>query len=234
MKKINAIITVLLITIGAAVILSSCSKLKLQKDFNRSTTDTLDAHVYKNAWAYLKSRAYGSKTDTVFRRMYDAVIYSGIDTNLYIQQNKTYLFYTNAAVTTSKTGLWAAYLTAKKTAAKSFKDYNAGDLKNYLLFLIIDGQYSHYNLPLTDVEVKTQAPEGIFNTNFTGFVIPVFTANNPKSTMRLKVLNSSPGNTSDYPIQINSTYNVYSSDYLATNGVIQVMNTPVSPIYPIQ
>jgi hypothetical protein len=234
MKKIKIITAGLLIMIGGVATLSSCSKLKLQKDFNRSTTDTLDAHVNKTAWAYLKSRAYGSATDTVFRRMYDAIIYSGIDTNLYIQPNKTYLFYTNAAVTTAKTGIWAAYLTSKAKAAKSFKDYSADDLKNYLLFLIINGQYSHYNLPLTDVEVQTMAPAGTFNANFAGFVIPAFTANNPNSTMRLKVLNSSPGNTSDYPIQINSTTNVYSSDYLATNGVLQVMNTPVSPVYPKQ
>jgi len=74
---------------------------------------------------------------------------------------------------------------------------------------------------LTDVEVKTLAPPGIFNTNFTGFVIPAFTANNPNSTMKIKVLNSSAENTSDYPLQINSTTNVYSSDYLLTNGVLQ-------------
>ncbi|MDN5284914.1 MAG: hypothetical protein JWR38_1188 [Mucilaginibacter sp.] len=231
MKKIKTFIPALLIVMGV-ILISGCEKLKLQKDFNRSTTDTLDAHVGKNAWAYLKSRAYSNTTDTVFRRMYDAIIYSGIDTNLYMQQNKTYLIYTNAAVTTAKTGLWATYLTSKKVAAKSFKDYSAADLKNYLLFLILDGQYSHYNLPLTDVEVKTLAPVGIFNTNFTGFIIPAFTANNPNSTLKIKVLNSSPGNTSDYPLQINSTTNVYSSDYLTTNGVIQVMNTPVSPIYP--
>ena len=233
MKKIKTFIPALLIVMGV-ILISGCEKLKLQKDFNRSATDTLDAHVGKNAWDYLKSRAYGSKTDTVFRRMYDAIIYSGIDTNLYMQQNKTYLIYTNAAVTTAKTGLWATYLTSKKAAAKSFKDYSAADLKNYLLFLILDGQYSHYNLPLTDVEVKTLAPDGIFDTNFTGFFIPAYTANNPNSTLKIKVLNSSPGNTSDYPLQINSTTNVYSSDYLTTNGVIQVMNTPVSPIYPKQ
>lgn len=233
MKNIKILIATLsILIIGAGLSLSSCGKLKLQKDFNRKT-DTLDAHVYKDAWAYLKSRAYGSKTDTVFRRMYDAIIASGIDTGLYMQQNKTYLFYTNAAVTTAKTGVWAAYLTAQKKAAKSFKDYNAADLKNYLLFLILNGQYSHYNLPLTDVEIQTMAPQGIFNTNFTGFILPAFNANNPNSTIKLKVLNASAGNTSDYPIQINGTTNVYSSDYLATNGVIQVMNTPVSPIYPV-
>jgi hypothetical protein len=233
MKNIKTLITAFLIVTGA-IWISGCEKLKMQKDFDRSTTDTLDAHINKTAWAYLKSRAYGSNTDTVFRRMYDAVIYSGIDTNLYTQQNKTYLFYTNAAVTTAKTGLWASYLTSGKVAAKSFKDYNAADLKNYLLYLIIDGQYSHYNLPTSDVEVKTLAPAGVFNTNFTGFIIPAFTANNPNSTMKLKVLDASPGNQSDYPIQINSTYNVYSSDYLATNGVLQVMNAPVSPVYPKQ
>lgn len=233
MKKIHTLIITVVVVLGMAQLLSSCSMfgLDVQKDFNRKK-DTLDAHVYKNAWDYLKSRAYGSKTDTVFRRMYDAIIASGIDTSLYIQQNHTYIFYTNAAVTTAKTGVWAAYLTSAKKAAKSFKDYAPADLKNYLLYLIIQGEYSHYNLPISDVEVKTLAPVGVFSTNLTGFVIPSFAATNPNSTMRIKVLDSSPGNTSDYPLQINDTYNVYSSDYLATNGVIQVMNSPISPVLP--
>jgi len=84
MKKIKHIIAILITLSAVALIAPGC--MKLQKDFTRSTTDTLDAHLNKTAWAYLKSRAYNNSTpsDTLFRRMYDAIIYSGIDTNEYI------------------------------------------------------------------------------------------------------------------------------------------------------
>ncbi|HWZ36457.1 MAG TPA: hypothetical protein VNW51_09870, partial [Mucilaginibacter sp.] len=118
MKKIKYIPAILFVCLAMAVtILPGC--LKLQTDFHRGTTDTLDAHLYKNSWQYLKSRAYGSNTDTIFRRMYDAIIYSGIDTNLYAQSGKTYIYFTNAMVTTKKTGLWAVVFNSQKKAGTS-------------------------------------------------------------------------------------------------------------------
>jgi hypothetical protein len=50
--------------------------------------------------------------------------------------------------------------------------------------------------------------------------------------MTIKVLNASPSNTSDYPIQLNGSTNVTTSDLLATNGVVDVMNSFVSPNPP--
>jgi len=230
MKKIK-ICLITLCTAGViATFLSGCSLfgLDMQKDYNRKTNvDTLDAHLYKNAWQYLKSRAYGSKTDTIFRRMYDAIIYSGIDTNLYIQQNQTFIFFTNNAVTTKNTGYWAAYLTSAKKAAKSWKDYNAADLKSYLLYLIIKGQYSHYNLPISDVSVNTLAPAGTFTNNLAGFILPAPFVSNPNSIMTIRVQDASASNTSDYPLAVNGNSYITTSDLLATNGVVQVVSYPM-------
>jgi hypothetical protein len=235
MKSIKKLTAAGVMLVCMATVISGCTLfgLKKQTDFNRPTNiDTLNANLGKSAWAYLKSRAYGSKTDTVFRRMYDAIIYSGIDTNEYIKPNRTFVFLTNGAVSTAKTGIWALYFTGSKKAAKSWKDYPAADIKNYLSYLIVPGQYSHYNLPLTDVEVPTLAAPGVYSTNPVGFIIPNFLPTNTKSTMRFRVQNSSPSNTSDYPLVLNSSINVTTSDLLATNGVIQAMGVPVSPVLP--
>jgi hypothetical protein len=230
MKKIKYLPAILLVFLVTAVtILPGC--LKLQTDFHRSTTDTLDAHLNKTAWQYLKSRAYGSSKDTIFRRMYDAIIYSGIDTNLYMQSGKTYIYFTNSMVTTSKTGLWALVLTSAKKAGTSWASYSKNDVKNYLSYLILNGTYTHYNLPTHDVVAQTAAPAGVFATNPTGFTMPGVIAN-PNSTMYIQVLNASPSNTSNYPITINDLYYVSTSDLLATNAVVDVINAPIFPNLP--
>jgi|GEM_PF-725844 len=232
MKKIKYHTAILFVFLAlAVVVLPGCLKLKLQKNFHRSTTDTIDAHVNKTSWQYLKSRAYGSSTDTIFRRMYDAIIYSGIDTNLYMQSNKTYIFFTNTMVTTSKTGLWAAVLTSANKAATSWKSYSPADVKNYLGYLILNGTYSHYNLPVHDVTVTTNAAAGAYTTNPPGFKIPGFITN-PNSTMYIEVLDASPSNTSNYPITVNDVYYIATSDLLATNAVVDVIGTPIYPILP--
>jgi len=227
-KYLSAMFSVCLAAMSV-ILLSGC--LKLQKNFNRSTTDTIDAHLYKNSWQYLKSRAYGSGTDTIFRRMYDAIIYSGIDTNVYTETGKTYIYFTNAMVTTAKTGLWASVLTSSNKAATSWKNYSPADVKNYLEYLILDGTYSHYNLPVHVVTVHTMAPAGTYTINPPGFQIPGFVTN-PNSTMYIEVLNASPSNTSNYPITVNDVFYIATSDLLATNAVVDVISTPIYPILP--
>ncbi|OCX52164.1 hypothetical protein BEL04_11790 [Mucilaginibacter sp. PPCGB 2223] len=231
MKKIKYIIIMLVVLSSAAIIMPGC--MKLQKDFTRSTTDTLDAHLNKTAWAYLKSRAYQNATpsDTLFRRMYDAIIYSGIDTNEYIKPNRTYLFLNQAAAK----AVWAGVFTSANKAGTSWKSYPAADVKNYLQYLILQGQYTHYNLPVYDVVANTLLAPGTYATNPVNFKFNFTSAPfipNPTSTMTIKVLNASPSNTSDYPIQLNGSMNVNTSDLLATNGVVDVMSVAVNPNLP--
>lgn len=241
MKKIIYFTTIFVMFLTVAIVAPGC--MKLQKDFTRSTTDTLDAHLNKTAWAYLKSRAYNNATpgDTIFRRMYDAIIYSGIDTNEYIKPNRTFIFLNNSSVyaVDSKTKiitptcLWGAIYTSANKPATSWKSYPAADVKNYLQYLILLGTYTHYNLPVTDVVANTLLPAGTYTTNPPNFKFPTSAfVSNPTSIMTIKVLNASPSNTSDYPIQLNGAYNVNTSDLLATNGVVDVMSVFVSPNLP--
>jgi hypothetical protein len=233
MKKINFFsITFIVACLSFTFLFSSC--LKLQKDFNRPTNvDTLDAHLYKTAWAYLKARAYGSPTDTIFRRMYDGIIYSGIDTNEYIKPNRTFIFLSNSEITTSKTGLWAVILNGT-TAGKNWTSYSKADVKNYLSYLIAQGIYSHYNTKLLDVPFNTLAPAGAYTTNPTGFKFPGTYVSNPNSIMNVHVSNANTVTSQlDYPIVINGTINITTSDLLATNGVVQVVNSGTSVITPI-
>ena len=76
------------------VCLTGCKKiagLSLQKDTDHETS-TLDPHINKTAWQYLRERSNVSPTDTIFKRMYEAIIYSGIDTTLYTQPGNTFIF----------------------------------------------------------------------------------------------------------------------------------------------
>ncbi len=249
MKKIKIISIIAIAFLGIGTMISGCSLagLNLQKDYTRSTVDTLDAHVYKTAWAYLKSRAYGSATDTVFRRMYDGIIYSGIDTNEYIQTNRTFIFLTNntiinivknsSGVITSKTGLWINY-TNNGAQATSWASYSKTDVKNYLSYLILLGTYTHYNLPLQDLQAKTLAPPGVYNTNPVTFKAPGTFNPNPNSVMLIHLSNANTVTSQlDYPIVLNTNTNITTSDLLATNGVVSAINNSNSTVafyFPVQ
>jgi hypothetical protein len=225
MSNIKITLSKIIISMGLLVCLSGC--YKLQKDYNRDP-QPLDPHINKTAWQYLKDRSIANNTDTIFRVMYNAIIYSGIDTNEYIQPNRTFIFMnTNAAK-----AVWSNVKTATNVAGKKWDDYPKDAVKKYLQYLILQGIFDHYTLPATsDVVATTLAPEGSFSTSPTGFAIPNFLPN-PKSTMYVQVVNSSPSNTSDYPIQLNDNLNVYTSSILATNGTVHVINGFLSTNIP--
>jgi hypothetical protein len=235
MKKINFVSIIVIVgCLSFSAMFSGC--LKLQKDYNRKTNvDTLDAHVYTTAWGYIKKRAYGSATDTIFRRFYDAIIYSGIDTNEYIKPGRTYILLSNSEITTAKTGLWAVILNGT-TAGKSWASYSKADVKNYLSYLIAQGLYSHYGLKLLDVPFTTLTPPGAYTTNPATFKFPgtfITLTSNPNSTMVVHVSNANTVTSQlDYPIVINDAINITSSDLEATNGIIQVVNSGSSVITP--
>jgi len=135
-------------------------------------------------------------------------------------------------------------MVSSKFVVQPWSAFPAGYLQNYLKWLILDGVYDHYTLKSPyNIEVNTLAPAGYFNpgpTNVTvpgstaallstqaagGQVIPALvTGANPNSTMKIRVLNSSPSNTSDYPIILNSALNVQTSSILLTNGSAHVVS----------
>ncbi|HEX6180915.1 MAG TPA: hypothetical protein VFZ47_06685 [Chitinophagaceae bacterium] len=239
MKLNKIIIGGILVLAVAASILPGCKKLSLQKDYDR-IPDTVDAHVNMTAWDYLKKRALGNTSaDSIWKRMYEAIVYSGIDSAEYTKPNRTFIFLNNDAITRTNSnaadvGFYGAHQVNNKNGTK-VADYPKDFWKSYLQYMIIEGVYDHYTLPpINAVEVKTLAPAGSLTTLPTGITrnsaypfVP-----NPTSAMTLKVLNSSPSNTSDYPIVVNESRNVRTSSILATNGSIHAVDRFVTTTKP--
>ena len=192
----------------------------------------LDPHVKMNAWEYLRHRG-GAETasggDSVFYRMYQAVLYSGIDTNEYTKTGRTFIFLHNLAVIgytatvpilPSPNCYWGYYPVTDLVGdtlrpATSWSDYSPAQVKSWLQYLIVQGTYSYDNLTPTEVTVNTLLPPGTDTLN-------------PKSIMILERVK-----TSDGKIRINDFVN--SSDYvevrtggiLTTNGPVQVVDERV-------
>ncbi|HEX2630933.1 MAG TPA: hypothetical protein VHM26_18080, partial [Chitinophagaceae bacterium] len=216
--KQNKIIYTAFVLIAAAMLMTSCKKLALQKDYEHNP-QPLDPHVYKTAWEYLKQRALGNTSaDSVWKRMYEGILYAEIDTLEYSKPNRTYIFLNNEAITrTSSTaadvGFFDAYRINNAKGTK-WQDYPKSLVKAYLQYMIIEGVYDHYTLPAGILQsVPTLAPAGSLSTLPAGITRNTaypFVAN-PESKMSLKVLNSSPSNTSDYPVVINENRNVRTS-----------------------
>ena len=239
MKLNKIIIGGMLVLAIAASVLPGCKKLSLQKDYNRKM-DTVDAHVNMTAWEYLKKRATGTTTnDQVWARMYEAIVYSGIDSAEYMKPNRTFIFLNNDAITRTNSnaadvGFFGAYQVANKNGTK-VADYPKDFWKSYLQYMILEGVHDHYTLPpINNVEAMTLAPAGSLTTLPAGITrntaypfVP-----NPTSVMKIKVLNSSPSNTSDYPIVLNESRNVRTSSILATNGSIHAVDRFVTTTKP--
>lgn len=203
------------------VSMTGCKKiagLSLQENAGHETS-TLDPHINKTAWQYLKERSVLSPTDTVFKRMYEAIVYSGIDTTLYTQPGSTFIFLHNDAVfrtaaPTATDCYWGRYKVSGQVA-KSWSQYTPQQVKNWLLYLIVKGEYSYDNLGPENVQTKTLLPEGT-------------DAANPGSLMYLVISNDR-----DSRVQINNFINSVrftvgrTSGILSDNGPIHVVATVV-------
>ena len=219
--------------------MTSCKKLALQKDYDHEP-QPLDPHVYKTAWEYLKQRALGNTSaDSVWKRFYEGILYAEIDTLEYSKPNRTYIFLNNDAIVRTNSnaadvGFFDAYRINGNKGTK-WQDYPKSLVKAYLQYMIIDGVYDHYTLPpISPVVVQTLAPAGSLSALPAGITRNTaypFVAN-PDSKMTLKVLNSSPSNTSDYPVVINESRNVRTSSILATNGSIHAVDRFVTTTLP--
>ncbi|MET3114141.1 hypothetical protein AAKU52_001874 [Pedobacter sp. CG_S7] len=232
MKKIyNNIRNIVAVCVISTVVFS-CSMvgLDLQENYDR-VPHTLDPKIYKTTWQYLKDRSAGTTAeDKIFSSMMDAIQYAGIDSNEYKKPERTFILLHNLAAT----DLWKN-IKVNNVVGTSFRSYPKEFVKNYLLYLILEGVHDHYTIPtLQTVNAHTLAPVGYFNSLPTGITMTNFIpGTNPESRMLIKVLNSSPSNTSDYPIQLNDLVNIRTSSLLATNGSIHVLGNYFSPVLPL-
>ena len=190
----------------------------------------LNPNLNMTAWQYLKYRSGVDptnpnwQTDTVFKLMYEAVLYSGIDTNEYTKPNRTFIFLHNLAVqtfsatvpvTVSNDCYWGYYL-VDSIPATAWTQYTPAQVKAWLQYLIVNGQYNFNNLTPNAVTVSTLLPQGADTLN-------------PTSIMVL-ARNDDPSSGS---ITINNFVNSYSSTtvrsggYVSTNGPIQVVGNLV-------
>jgi hypothetical protein len=236
----NLIINKLIVAtfIVASFSLGGC--YKMQTDYNRDP-HPIDPHINKTALQYLNDRANGAAApnDTLFRFMWQGIQYAGIDTNIYNQTGKTFIFLHNDAIkrlsgtVIQPDCFFGANLVNGKAATK-WSDYPKDFVKNYLLYLVLDDVYDHYTLPPTsNVTANTQAPAGSLSSMPAGVTRSTFTPND-NSILKIKVLNSSPSNTSDYPIVLNDVLNVRTSSILATNGSIHVIDRFLTTTVPAE
>lgn len=234
MKKINLIIGKIVALLFVSALTTGCTLmgLDMQEDYNR-TPHTLDPHINKTAWEFIKERAISG--DKTFERLMAGIEYSEIDTLEYMKPGRTFIVLNKDAVSVTNkapNGVWQNFLIGNK-AATAWTAYPKEFVKNYLLYLIIEGEHNHYTLPaVKSVEVQTLSPKGYWNTLPAGITLTNFVPN-PDSKMYMRVSNGSNGNTQDYPILLNdNNNNVRTSDILATNGTVHVVERFVTPILP--
>jgi len=204
---------------GLLISMAGCNLagLKLQENADYHPY-VLDPHINKTAWQYIKERSYNfAGKDTVFKLMRQAIEYSGIDTNLYIKTDCTFIFLHNDAVYRLSNKVitadcyWGKYLVNGKPATK-WSDYPKEQVKNYLLYLIVQGAYSFNNLTPVNVIATTLQPQNYDPLNPTS-IMTLRVNNDQNFTMRLNDFSNSVGYVS-----------VRTSNILALNGAIQVID----------
>jgi hypothetical protein len=228
MQIISFSICVLLL----ALPFTGCKKLfglKLQEDTEHITT-TIDPHIYKTAWQFLKDRALGSvPDDTIFKRMYQAVVYSGIDTNEYTKTGRTFIFLHNDAVRRFSSGTTVdtvgSYFGKYKVGtprvpATKWEDYPKTQVLNYLLSLIAQGEHTFENVFPDPKFEKTLLPP---NTD------PL----NPQSEIVFRVINDRdsrfrindfPGSAVPMPNLASPGIQARTAGILSNNGPVHVID----------
>ena len=178
MKSIKQFKNISLILFGLSMFTSGCTMfgLDIQKDYEYKKV-FLDEHINMTAWDYLKKRSKGpASADTVFRWMKKAIDYSGIDTMEYMRSNRTYIFLHNDAImkwdkTAKKVtgGFFLNFpiiLTMNPTGlpttepAQKWERYSKETVKNYLLYLIGEGDKNFNNIGIEPTVVKSLLPAG--------------------------------------------------------------------------
>jgi hypothetical protein len=229
MKKIKKPSPLTLLVLLAVLIYTGtgCRKmfgLELQTD-TEHVTSVIDPRINKSAWQFLQERSYMRQPDTIFKRMYDGLIYAGIDTAEYTRSGRTFIFLNNDAIYRFASGrvqadcFFGRYLVAGKAATK-WSDYPKDFVKNYFLYLIAQGEYTFDNLTPDNKELGTLMPKNVEPLN-------------PESIIALRVVNDrfSKMRVNDFPGTVTYTTQRFSEiltgGIISTNGPIHVANRVV-------
>lgn len=222
--------------------------MELQKKYDYNP-QTLDPNIHISARKFLEDRSYESpanRSDTVFKWMRKGLEYAEIDLAAYEKQGMTFMFLHNDAIRvwdakTNKVtgGMWFDFpittlvpgteTIATSRPATKWSDYPKADVKNYFLYLMLQGTYNFNNLRLTPVDAQTMLPPETLATksSLLGFM------NGGKGfdqegKMSLSILN----NDDLAPLVINKLTKNRSGGYVTTNAIVHVYGATVFPYRP--
>jgi hypothetical protein len=214
----------------AATFLPGCKKLgglDLQENTEHPTT-TIDPHINKTAWQFLRDRGLGTApADTIFRLMYQGIIYSGIDTNEYTKPGRTFIFL-HADAILRKTGTpakattdcyFGKYLVGGQPAS-SWDQYPQEQVKNYFLSLIVQGEHTFENITPDPEFDKTLMPANYDPLNPESLI--TFRVINDRDS-RLRI-NDFPGSAFPTPNLATPGLQARTAGILSTNGPIHVID----------
>jgi|GEM_PF-785660 len=213
---------------------------------------TINPNTGMTAWDFIKSRGQG-KGDSLFSLMYQAIMYSGIDTNLYLQPNTTYILYSDSAIiyhnstgSVSTSSYWGhnkVKVNGKSVAATSWSQYTPDSVKNNLLYLIIPGLYNFNNIPISFV--LNDAPNSdvidwhadsvnLFHNTMSGLPYPYNTIclsqSDSNSTYESIYINAFPGSTQGATSKGLAAFpgvKVSTSNIIVKNGVMHSVDKVV-------
>jgi hypothetical protein len=255
----------------AAISLAGC--YKTQKDYEYKTS-VLDPHINISAKDFLLSRGTaGVGSDTVFKWMQLGLEYAEIDMTEFEKPGRTFLFLHNNAIRTTSGSGTSLKVTggffydypipvfdATGIALKSkldptqdslripftWNEYSKDFVKNYFLYLILQGEYSFDNLTVNNTSIQTLLPAGtvvnpkdsklawavtqkIPNPDAASASTITFdktkgTGFDPEGKINLKLVNNQ-----NSPINVNDRVDDRTAGYIATNGFVHVYDKSIPP-----
>ena len=229
MKSINNIFFIACMLTILGISATGCKKLlglPLQENEDHIVS-TLDPHIGVTAWEFLKDRALGTSSfkDSIFYRMYQGILYSGMDSAEYTKPGRTFIFLHNDAVfrrsgTTTTTDSYFGKYKVNNAAATKWEDYPKEQVKNYLLSLIVQGEHSFENtLPDPKFE-KTLLPPGKDTLNPES-LIAFRVINDRDSRFRI---NDFPGSAVPTPNLATPGIQARTAGLLSNNGPVHVID----------
>lgn len=219
--------------------------MELQKKYDYNAK-TLDPNINMTARQFLENRSYESPVnlnDTVFKWMRKGLEYAEIDLSAYEKQGMTFIFLHNDAIRVWDAkakkitgGMWLDFPIvtlepgteniASSRPATKWEDYPKADVKNYFLYLMLQGNYNFNNIRLTPIDAQTMLPPGTLATKAS--LLGILNAGkgfDQEGKMSLAILN----NDDLAPIVINKLSKNRSGGYVATNAIVHVYGTTVYP-----
>src|SRR5215217_8343807 len=178
MKQVTIVSSFILM---AAVMLSGC--YKLQKDYKYIKSE-IDPHYDMTVKQYMLSRGTaGVGSDTVFKWMQLGIEYAGLDLAEYEKPGRTFIFLHNSAIRTLSSGkvnggfFFDHHIVVKDASgtplkskvdvaidstrpAVTWNEYSKQTVKNYFLYLILQGEYNFENLGVQNKSIETLLPAG--------------------------------------------------------------------------